>query len=433
MRACVSLIILLLTLCPATGVQAQDPDPVRLYTYAFRAENASGQDIYQITETPDGIARHTRTFHVTPLHEVPRGTWQPVEFDRLRELLNDARTNCPDRLTGMVLGNIESLEDAESVPLPALDYVVYPAPDGSRLLLVRHLYLGIPRCDTTLWEPVGISRVSVLDLDGTETVLFPYPQHGTVPDSVDSYTGGEPTLRNVSLADVVWSPNGKYIMFNVAYRYPCGHEDCYRMHLYVYNLEVGQLYRLGEGYHAGWTDGGEGINFFRLIQDDGGQSAAHLYTVRFDGTSRQEIELPDNVTYISNQLRLPVLSSWNASGTQFIVVDEDKVMLFNLADRSVTSPVAVPDKEPEDTWYSVHLVQDDTAYLWTTYFGKFMLQDVQSGQWATLASTLSTSDTPLAQVQSFGDGRHVLVTRAGRDSYVLDFVADTLVPVVSVK
>ncbi|MBN2303227.1 MAG: hypothetical protein JXQ72_02040 [Anaerolineae bacterium] len=408
-----------------------EPYTVRLYAYAFRAEETTGQDIVQYAVTPDGIARETGVFHVIPLPDLPPGTWQQVEFDRLRDLLNDARTNCPDRLAGTVLENVESMEDVDSLWLPPLDIDIYPAPDGSRLVLVRHQTLDIPRCDTVLLEPVGISRVSVLGLDGTETRLFPYPQHGSVPDSVDRYGAGEPTLLNVSLADVVWSPNGKYVAFNVAYRYPCNRQDCYRMHIYVSNLETDQLYVLGEGRHVGWTNGGEGINFFRLIQGEDGRTAAHLYTTRFDGANRQEIWLPGGAIYLSDTLQ-PLGLPWNDSGTRVLVMNagEGEVMLFNLADRTFTPPVVVPDKMPQVNRDSVYLVQGEAAYLWTTIRGEFVLQDAQSGRWTPLESEVASTGASLTGVRPFGDGRYALVRLAGGLTYILDFVDDELVPVV---
>ncbi len=135
----------------------------------------------------------------------------------------------------------------------------------------------MPRCDNVVPERAGISTVSILDASGVETVLFPFPQHGSVPESTDSYTDGEPTEWNVYLDEVVWSPQGKYIAFVASYRYACNRQDCYRFHIYVSNLDTGQLYILGEGRHVGWSSGGERINFFRLVTGTDGNSAAHLY------------------------------------------------------------------------------------------------------------------------------------------------------------
>lgn len=408
-----------------------EPLTVGLDVYQRRAE---GGELARYFITPDGAPQPRDVFRVVPFSGTPGAAWQQVEIDRLGALLDDARANCPDRLMDTPFATAYTLEAALNLPLPPLDYDIYPSPDGAQMVLVRHLRLDVPRCDTVLREPVGVSRVSVLAADGSETLLFPYPQHGTVPDSTDVYTGGDPSLLNVYFEEVVWSPQGKYIAFSTAYRYACNRQNCYRFHLYVHNQETGQLYVLGEGRHPGWTNGGEGINFFRLIRDANDNAVAHLYTARPDGSNRQEVWLPGGADYVSPK-QTPFGYPWNASGTRVMVQNRGggEIMLFNLADRTFTPVMHIPDKMPLDNRLSVNLIKGESAYLWTTIRGEFALQDAKTGQWAELQSTVSTTGVPVTQVRAFATGNRALVEMADHSAYILNVDADTLTPIAFVN
>jgi len=391
-------------------------------------------DRTQIAHTfvlPHGRAEVRPPFPVAPVEATPADIWQPVEIERLVPAVEQARQACPQRLEGTPLAALPSAEDALRLPLPPLDYEVFPAPDGSRLLLVRHLHLLVPRCDHALPERIGISRVSVLDADGTETELFPFAQHSSIPPSEDVYAADTLDAWAIYLDEIVWSPHGRYIAFVAAYRDTCGETDCYRFHMYVADLESGQLYILGEGRHVAWADGGERLVFFRLVTGAEGQRVARLFSARPDGTDRQEIWLPGGAVYVSatqTALGLP----WNESGTRLMVGNAggtDEVMVFTLADKSFTPPVAVPALAMPLNRLSVHLVQGETAYLWTTIRGDFVVQNVRRGDAVPLESALGRTGVPLKWVKPFASGETVLAAMADGSAYVLDIGADTLTPV----
>lgn len=403
-----------------------EPTTVGLHLYQ---PNADGTQIAHYFVTPDGTAQRQGGFSIAPVTATPREAWQQVEIDRLGQALDSVHSRCPARLAGTPFENLD-LDGALSLALPPLEYDFYPSPDGTRLLLVRHLHLRLPRCDTVVPERVGISRVSVLDASGTETPLFPFPQHGSVPASEDRYAPGVPDSWNVYLDEVVWSPQGKYIAFVAAYRDQCSGQPCYRFQLYVSNLDTGQLYILGEGRHVGWTNGGEGINAFRLVTGDDGRQVAHLFTMRPDGTDRQEIWLPGGAVYVSDSqqgLGLP----WNDSGTRVMVANAGmgEVMLFNLSDRAFTPAVTVPDLMPQPNRLSVNLIRGETAFLWTTIRGEFVTQNVRTGDWVPLHSDLATTGVAPVRVRPFATGNKALVEMADGSAYVLDINADQLIPV----
>jgi hypothetical protein len=381
--------------------------------------------------TPDGFGQVLGQFTIQPLSATPQTAWQEVEIDWLGQALESVRQLCPGKLTGTPLGSAATLEDALNLPLPPLDYSAYPSPDGNRLLLVRHEHLLVPRCDNVVPERAGISTVSVLDASGLETELFPFPQHGSIPESADSYKGGDPTEWNVYLDEVVWSPQGQYIAFVASYRYACNRQDCYRFHLYVSNLETGQLYILGEGRHVTWSSGGERINFFRLVTGSDGSQAAHLYSTRPDGTDRQEIWLPGGAVYVSDA-RQPLGFPWNDSGTRVMVGNAGvaEVMLFNLADRAFTTPVFLPDLMPQPNRLAVHLVHGEKSFFWTTIRGEFVLQNARTGDWTKLNSTVATTGVAPTQVRPFALGDKALIEMADGTAYILDFAADQLTPVM---
>lgn len=404
-------------------------EPYTVGLHVFRRLDR-GARLARYFVTPDGSAALLGVIEVGAVEATPAQVWQPVELQRLDALLSEARADCPERLAGTPFAEADTLETARQLPLPPLDYDLYPAPGGERLVLVRHLRLDVPRCDTVLREPVGISRVIVLAADGMQIELFPFPQHGSIPESSDWYAPGEPSLLNVYLEDVLWSPDERLIAFSVAYRDTDCNGTCYRFHLYVWNLETGQLYAPGEGRHPGWTGGGSGLNFFRLVRDTDGRPSARLFTARAEGSDRQEIWLPGGAVYVSDTqqaLGLP----WNPGGTRLMVANAGagEVMVLNVADRAFTPPVRVPDLMPPVNRFSVHLVQGETVFLWTTIRGDFVTQAVETGRWDELASTVATTGSPVAAVRPFGPVNTALVELAGGSAYVLDFAADTLVPV----
>jgi hypothetical protein len=403
-----------------------EPYTVGLHLYR---RNADGTQIAHYFVTPDGAAQLQGVFTIAPVTATPRDAWQEVEIERLGQALDSLRSLCPARLAGTPFANVD-LDGALSLALPPLEYDFYPSPDGTRLLLVRHLHLLLPRCDTVVPERVGISRVSVLDASGAETLLFPFPQHGSVPASEDRYAPGEPDAWNVYLDEVTWSPQGKYIAFVAAYRDQCSGQPCYRFQLYISNLDTGQLYILGEGRHVGWTNGGEGINVFRLVTGEDGRQVARLFTMRPDGNDRQEIWLPGGAVYVSDSqqgLGLP----WNDSGARVMVANAGmgEVMLFNLSDRAFTPAITVPDLMPQPNRLSVDLIQGETAFLWTTIRGEFVTQNVHTGDWVPLHSDLATTGVAPVRVRPFATGSKALVEMADGTVYVLDINTDQLIPV----
>ncbi len=403
------------------------PHTDALHIFRPRDEGAA---LDRFTVTREGLATWRGTIPIAPAQGTPGTVWQQVEIDRLAAMLDEVQIHCPQRLRGSALEGVTSLDQALALPLAPLEYDFYPAPSGERLVLVRHQHLLVPRCDTVIPERVGISTVSVLTADGTETVLFPFPQHGSVPASEDAYTPSEPDSWLVTLDEVIWSPHEKYIAFVAAYRDRCPGGECYRFHIYIANLETGQLYIVGEGRHLGWTGGGEGIAFFRLTRDSAGQSRARLFTARPDGSARQEVWLPGGAVYVSGERR-DFGFPWNPSGTRVMVGNAGlgEVMLLNVADRAFTPPVSVPDLMPQPNRLAVHLVRGETALLWTTIRGEFVVQEVRNGRWQRLQSELASTGVAPRRVQVFGMGDAALIEMADGPAYLLDLQADRLTAV----
>jgi hypothetical protein len=395
-------------------------------------------DRTQITHTfvlPDGRAEARPPFPVAPVEATPAEVWQTVETERLVPAVEQAMQTCPHRLAGTPFAALSSPEDALNLPLPPLDYDVVPAPDASRLLLVRHLHLLVPRCDSALPERIGISRVVVLSPDGSETELFPFAQHSSIPPADDQYVADTLDAWAIDLAEVVWAPDARHIAFVAAYRDACGEQTCYRFQMYVANLETGQLYILGEGRHVAWAEGGARLMFFRLVSAEDGRQVARLFSARPDGTDRQEIWLPGGAVYVS-ATQTPLGLPWNESGTRVIVGNAggaEKVMVFDTRDKSFTPPVLVPAIAAPLNRLAVHLVQGETALLWTTIRGDFVVQSVRRGDATRLSSALGSVGVPLARVQPFATGQAALAVMADGSAYVLDLAADTLTPVAVVE
>jgi len=405
-----------------------EPHTVGLHLFI---RHNDGMGILHYFVTPDGMAQMQGDISIAPLNLTPRDTWQEVEITYLGQTLESLRSTCPDRLKGTAWENVTRVDDALSLPLPPLNYEFYPSPDGTQLLLIRHLTLDLPRCDTVLTERVGVSNVSVLSADGSERLLFPYPQHGSVPASEDVYALSEPDAPRVYLDEVVWSPNGKYIAFVAAYQDRCsGFGSCYRYHMYIQNLDTGQLYIPGEGRHVGWTNGGEQINFFRLISESDNRQMAHLYTMRPNGEARQEIWLPGGAVYLSTS-QTDLGYPWNEGGTRVMVgnAGADEVMLFNVTDRAFTPPIMIPDLMPQPNRLAIQLVRGEKTILWTTIRGDFVTQDVDTGEWQKLASQIASTGGSPVSVQVFATGDKALIELKDGSAYIIDITADQLMPV----
>ncbi len=404
-----------------------EPTTVGLYTYR---RSPDGATVTRFFVTPDGTARQDTVFNVTPIQATPASAWQQIELDTLTQGLAAVEQNCPDRLTGTIWADEAARTDPTSVALPALDYTIYPAPAGDRLLLVRPLLLTLPRCDTALPERVGMTRVTLLAADGAETELFPFPQHGSIPASQDRYALSEPDAPRVYLDEIKWSPDGQYVAFVAAYRDTCDDTDCYRFQMYVWNTGSGQLYVPGEGRHVAWANNGAQLLAFRLLTE-GDVQRGHLYSMNPDGTQRQEIWLPGGAVYLSTtqtDLGFP----WNAGGTRVLIGNggTEQVMVLNIVDRGLTSPVAVPDIAAPLNRLSVDYVKGDSALLWTTIRGQFVLQDTRSGDAVRLASEVASTGVPLREVRPFSTGLHALLEMSNGTAYVLDLAGDRLTQVV---
>lgn len=408
-------------------------EPVTVGLHRFLPQ-AEGAELVHTFVTPDGIETYRGTLVIPTLNNTPASLWQQVEIDYLSQRLAALATDCPQKLAGTEFENVP-FEQVLQLPLPEYDYDFYPSPDGSKLVLVRHQHLHVPRCDNVIPERVGMSIVSVVDMQGMSTELFPFPQHGSIPDSVDNYAGGEPSEFSVYFEDVRWSPQGKYIAFGTGYRYSCNRDDCYRFHLYIANLDTGQLYVLGEGRRLVWTNGGEGVNFFRLLPDGAGNNLPHLYSARPDGSARQEIWLPGGALYVSSvkqRFDLP----WTAGGTRAMVINKtpegSEMMLFELADRAFTPVITVPDlATPEANRLAVFSLQGDKVFLWATIRGEFVRQSSRTGEWVELNSELASTGIAPVRVRAFADEVHLLVEMADGGAYVLNIDTDTLTRVNS--
>ncbi|MBN1681179.1 MAG: hypothetical protein JW966_12910 [Anaerolineae bacterium] len=405
-----------------------EPYTVGLNVYQVRD---GGARIGQFFALPDGTTQPRTVFTIRPRTVTPQEVWPEVDINFLGQALDSVRAICPERLAGTPFEHTATFEDALKLPLPELDYDFFPSPDGDRLVLVRHLHLDVPRCDNVVPDRVGLSEVTLLHADGTEQLLFPFSQYGASPPSEDQYAASEPGAWNVYLDTVLWSPHGRYVAFVAAYRDQCNGAVCYRFHTFVDNLGTQQLYVLGEGRRLAWTNGGEGLNLFRLVSGGENRQVAHLYTMRPDGTDRQEIWLPGGAIFMSDEqigLGLP----WNASGTRVMVLNagEEDVLLFNVADRDFSPPIVLPDMADRDNRLAVFLMRGEQTILWATIRGDFVVQNVDTGSWERLSSTLGSAGVPVTQVRPFAIGGRALVELADNSAYILDINTDQLIPVL---
>ncbi len=330
--------------------------------------SAAGFDAIRINER--GLSRALTSFVVNPIGGTVRDVFPPHEALFLREAFEVARTDCPDRLRrGDPL--YAGLTSPDALPADLLAAVAYISPDATRLIVVRHLWHSLIRCDGTRTPFYGLDRVSLIAGDG-EHLLFDIPANASIP----GFIRADGALNRV--ADVIWSPDNHRVLMSLRYG------D--RARLMLYDTGTGALDHFDDGAFPVWTVGGAHVEWLHTVG-----THTNLQIARADGADRQTIALPDSLQFVD----APIAPTWSEDGSWLLACDRaskcGQVVVMNVAARRALPPLRLPIESASGVrWVGAG---DAPKLLWIPRAGGIlMLQSITDGTARPLTVTLNAGE-----------------------------------------
>ncbi len=326
------------------------------------------------------VPRVAGTLHdVFPAHEA-------ALFDKS---LKETLTQCPARWQR----EDSALDPQADIGLSS----TYRSPDTTRLLVVRHLWRTVPRCDGTRTPIYGVERMSLLGLGG-ETLMFDLPANASWP--------GLPHIEAAlnHILDVRWSPDNNRAIIWAQFG------D--RSRLLILDTSNGMLNTFGEGIYPLWMPDGEHITW--LHHDN---AVTTLLIARPDGSDHQTITLPPTLQYAD----APIPPAWNEAGNWLLACTQkdncSSVVPIDVAGRRTLNSLAIPIPAVGARW-----ILSDSALLWIpSAGGTFAIQPVRGDTLVQTIKVLLASDERIEDTQPFPGGKSVLVTIRTRQGIVARF------------
>ena len=143
---------------------------------------------------------------------------------------------------------------------------IYPSPDGTRLLVVRHLWQSAPACSSDPAARYGLDRLSLIGQSG-EIALLDVLANAPGPIYLDRFRYEPPSQGARSrIEGVWWSPDNTKAALQIRYAdlsNPALPVFTYKV--MVYDLVSGTAADLGDGLHPSWDLTGERVQWFRRI------------------------------------------------------------------------------------------------------------------------------------------------------------------------
>jgi hypothetical protein len=308
-----------------------------------------------------------------------RDLWQQPDLDAANAALADRRANCPNVLQGTLWANVE---DAGDVIVPEGDFTFVPSPDGGKVLLVRHRVLPIPTCGGAPGAYFGISTVHLLTGQGA-SMLFPYGQHSGARSKESCHS---PDVTNLAwltdLSEVVWSPDGDTVALTVRYLdQDAGGRNCAFYYIYMVDVYSGRVDAIAEGRRPVWGGGGTRLYYFTHEMDNGYNVLQERLWELSEGQATQ-LGLPTGGQFVPGQFdSTGVILPATSDGGKVLVCSTlnscPDTLSFDLADRSFSPAIPVPDSLLPYQVAQIHYVAGDTRLLWLTTDGKLYIQAIQ--------------------------------------------------------
>lgn len=344
-------------------------------------QTPTGYNIVRINDR--GTQSVLTSFPIPRLKDAIGELWPAPESAPLEAALRAGLAACPAQIYDLnpaYLGRV-SLAD---VPADSGLYSIYPSPDATRLLVVRHLWRTVVGCDGVPSDVHGIDRVSVFT-SSQERVLFDIPANARLPGLARQDTAYN---RVVSL---VWSPDNIRAVAWIQYGE--------RARLFVVDTRTASVAALDDGLYPAWLPGGERLAWLRM---DG--PLTNLIIARPDNSARQTIALPDTLQY--TDARFP--PQWTPDASALVAcskADSCATVVPVLIDqRRALAPLRTPENAQAALW-----VQAGAALLWVpAEGGEFRLQAL-SGAYQALHVALAPGEYVVGAA-TFPGGRAALVT-----------------------
>jgi hypothetical protein len=356
----------------------------------------TGIDIQRI-KAADASAYTVAALPIKPIAGSVSAVFPPSEWRALDALLRDDFTRCPDVIASFdpAIPKLKSLDD---LPADTGALESYLSPDGSRVLMVHHLWRTAIDCGGKPTPAYGLDRVTLLSAVG-ERPLGDFPINAQPPTYNDRFPNNVDSVGS-SVIDAGWSPDQQHVWLFVAFTDRTnGGSAVYRV--YICDLATGSLTDLGDGLHPSWLATGDRLGWFRLIYNSNGSARQALFTAKADGSDVHEMSLPDRITFVDSPIggRLP---PWNTDGSQIVGCAQTRegacttLAAYRLDDHTTTPiPGLVPSVQ-RFGWLN------DTLLYGVTGDSTLILQPI-----AGPATTIALPAIPMTLVP-FADGTHLL-------------------------
>jgi hypothetical protein len=313
--------------------------------------------------------------------------WPPGELDLFRADYWNSLRGCPS----------EALQTNSRYPLvtsvgefPADEghLTAYPSPDGTRVLIVRHLWHAITGCDGRRVQR-GIDQVS-LSTNAQEQLLFEVPASAQFSDV---FQIRPPSTTHNRIVEIRWSPNGARAVAWVHY----GVRD----RLYMIEANKGTLSEFDEGLHPVWLADGKRLAWLRPDYSTQSQPVVTLVQASYQNTGRQTIALPPELEY----LNAPIAPLWNQDGTRLLAC-------FRADDCQTLIPIDIPNRQALPslqvpvTTKRVYWSMGDQALLWSPTEGGQVIRQDLNGDIHPYTIPLNSGES-LDSMSLFADGTEV--------------------------
>lgn len=357
-------------------------EPYEIGHHIFRTDETDPAIINRWYVSYSGIVTPKEPFILSlPTPALARDLWQAPDIDAANQALTDRRANCPQVLQGTVW---ETITNAGDITIPAGTFDIFPAPNGSKALIINHRVLQIPTCGGSPGVYYGISTVFTLFDNGTVVPLFPYGQHNGARSTTACHSADVPELAwTTYLDEVVWSPDSDSVAITARYlQYVDPIRRCAYYYIYLADALNGRVDPIAEGRRVGWGGGGTKLFYVTLELDNGYNVLGETVWQLSEGQTTS-LNISEDVQFVPRSFNSTGASlPWTENGRFALVCSTysgcPAIRSFELSLTNPTFSEAIPVPEALLPYQiaNVYYVAGDTRVLWLTTDGTLYLEAI---------------------------------------------------------